>query len=263
VARGLSPERWTIVVATLEKLFASSAYAPANRAMSFGLDVRLRRIIYSTVRGIVVDVGCGDGTHSMPFLQRAREVVCVDPLAHRLHLSSNNPYLHRVSGIAEFIPLRDKSTDFATAMFSFRDFLDKAKGLSEMRRVARIGIFILEIFNPSNVFRLLLYMYVQGVAPILGYIASRGSGRGWRLLMPTIRLMPRVSFFQKLGGKILVSIGRGTLCIVYLPSHKIQERSLSPNYLQQKIKVNKKCLPLPFEKEWFDHNVRWGDENRS
>jgi len=222
MTRGLDPAFWSDVVTTLERLFSSNAYIPANHAMSFGLDEKLRNIIYGSVSGKIVDIGCGDGTYSFPFLTRAEEVVCVDPLAHRFSSKSSDPRLHRISGVAEYLPLREKSVDYATAMFSFRDFLDKAKGLSEMKRVARRGLLLLEIFNPPALFRPFLYAYIQAIAPLLGYLASRGSGRGWRLLMPTIRLMPRLSFFQKLGGKTLATVGLGSLGVVYLPSLKVQ-----------------------------------------
>ncbi|MHB9302565.1 class I SAM-dependent methyltransferase [Thermofilum pendens] len=213
--RGLEGKLWSKVLETLDKLFESGVYSPTNFAMSLGLDRKLRGIVYNLARGRVLDVGCGDGYYSLPLLENAQEVVCVDPLARKG--SESDPRLHVVKAIAEYLPLRSKSVEFSTAMFSFRDFLDKPRGLSEMKRASRIGVFIVEIFNPSTWFRPFLYAYVLFIAPLLAFLVSRGKGKGWRLLYPTIRIMPRASLFERMGGKVLVSKGFGSLAIVYLP----------------------------------------------
>jgi demethylmenaquinone methyltransferase / 2-methoxy-6-polyprenyl-1,4-benzoquinol methylase len=78
----------------------------------------------------------------------------------------------------EEIPFEDKSFDAATISFGIRNVVDRAKGLTEMRRVLKDGgrIVILEFSTPTTpLFRELYQFYFLKVLPKVGGLFSRMS----------------------------------------------------------------------------------------
>ncbi|QOJ78490.1 methyltransferase domain-containing protein [Infirmifilum lucidum] len=212
---GLPLDLWLRVERTLGYLFNEAVYERANTAMSLGTHGALRRVVLGLVYGRVLDVGCGDGVYLTQLASRTEEVVCLDPLPARNH--SALPNFHRVVAVAEYMPFRDKSFDFATAMFSFRDFMDKALGLFNMRRVSKRGVVILDLFSTSPYLRPAVTFYFGYIAPAMGFVASGGRRGRWELILPTLLLMPRADFFKRIGGVIIARRGLGLVSIVYLP----------------------------------------------
>jgi SAM-dependent methyltransferase len=88
----------------------------------------------------VVNVGAGSGSYE----PRDREVIAVEPspvmIAQRPAAAA--PALE---GVAEALPLADKSVDAAMGIFTIHHWRDLAAGLAEMRRVARRRIVLLTI----------------------------------------------------------------------------------------------------------------------
>lgn len=212
---GLPLSLWLRVEHALQSLFRSGAYRIGNTAMSLGLDSFARRYTLAIPSGLVLDVGCGDGYYAKKLEERGSEVVCLDPLeivVKRTHTT------HVVVAVAEYLPFREGCFDFSVAMFSFRDFLDKARGLHEMRRVTRRGVLILDIFNPRDAFtRVIFWVYVKGLAPLLAFLASGVAGE-WRLLYPTLTYMPSASIFTRIGGKVLAEFAKGVLALGFIPN---------------------------------------------
>src|SRR3954464_13805960 len=93
----------------------------------------------------VVNVGAGSGSYE----PRDREVIAVEPspvmIAQRP--AGAAPALE---GIAEALPLADKSVDAAMGIFTIHHWRDLAAGLAEMRRVARRRIVLLTIDAEKN-----------------------------------------------------------------------------------------------------------------
>ncbi len=207
---------WLHVERTLSYLFDEAIYERANTVMSLGTHKTFRRVVLGLVYGKVLDVGCGDGVYIAQLASRTEEVVCIDPLPAKN--PSAPPNFHRVVAVAEHMPFRNKSFDFATAMFSFRDFMDKALGLFNMKRVSKRGVIILDLFSTSPYLRPAIVFYFGYMAPALGFIASRGRRGRWELILPTLLLMPRAEFFKRIGGIIIARRGLGLVSIVYLPS---------------------------------------------
>lgn len=225
---GLPLDLWARVEGVLGLLFLSGAYRSGNTAMSLGFDSFLRERVLALPRGLVLDVGCGDGYYARLLEARGVEVVCLDPLAERLGVKGVS---HVIASVAEYLPFRSGSVDYALAMFSFRDFLDKARGLNEMRRVSRRAVIILDIFNPSSLpARLLLWLYVAVVAPLLAFIAS-GTPNPWKLLLPTLAYMPTVNLFKRLRGRLLYCIARCALAVAVLPAGNLAANASSSRYV--------------------------------
>ena len=65
------------------------------------------------------------------------------------------------------LPFADESFDLITIAFGLRNLADRAKGLSEMRRVLRPGgrLIVLEFSQPYIWFRPFYYLYLRGVLP--------------------------------------------------------------------------------------------------
>jgi len=212
---GLPPDVWVRVEEVLGFLFSSGIYRSGNAAMSLGFDSFLRERVLALPKGVVLDVGCGDGYYARLLEARGVEVICLDPLTEQLGVEGVS---HVIAGVAEHLPLRSRSVDYSLAMFSLRDFLNKAKGLHEMRRVSRRAVIILDIFNPRSLpVRLLLWSYVAAAAPLLAFIASR-TRNPWRLLLPTLTYMPSVNLLRRLHGRVLYCIAWCTLAAAVLPA---------------------------------------------
>jgi demethylmenaquinone methyltransferase/2-methoxy-6-polyprenyl-1,4-benzoquinol methylase len=95
----------------------------------------------------VLEVGCGPGSFAEDLV--GLDVTCLDPSAEMLKVAKKRVDSAResrgespaeyVEAIAESIPLEDNTFDMVFCLFSFRDFQDKKKGLSEIYRVLKPG----------------------------------------------------------------------------------------------------------------------------
>jgi len=86
----------------------------------------------------VVNVGAGAGSYE----PRDRMVVAVEPSTTMIHQrpSDSAPV---VQAAAEALPLPDRAVDAALAILTLHHWTDPARGLAEMRRVARRRVVIL------------------------------------------------------------------------------------------------------------------------
>ncbi len=95
--------------------------------------------------GSVVNVGAGSGSYE----PRDREVIAVEPspvmIAQRPAGAAT-----AIEGVAEALPLADKSVDAAMGIFTIHHWNDLAAGLAEMRRVARRRIVLATIDAEVN-----------------------------------------------------------------------------------------------------------------
>jgi SAM-dependent methyltransferase len=93
----------------------------------------------------VVNVGAGTGSYE----PRDREVIAVEPSSLMIakRPAGAAPALQ---GVAEALPLDDKSVDTAMAIFTIHHWRDLEAGLAEMRRVARKRVVLLTIDATKN-----------------------------------------------------------------------------------------------------------------
>lgn len=186
---GLPPNLWIRVEKALVKLFSDKVYVKANTIMSLGLDSYMRHLVMNSLSGSVLDIGCGDCHYYEDYPNL--EMICVDPVfppGKEVFIKSCNK--HRIVGIAEYLPLRSSSVDSVIAFFSFRDFLNKAYAIINMRKVVKKNICIVDIFQPKGLRRLLLYIHLLIIAPLLARIVSRGKDYKWNMIYESILYMP-------------------------------------------------------------------------
>ncbi len=93
----------------------------------------------------VVNIGAGSGSYE----PRDREVIAAEPspvmIAQRPAAAAP-----AIEGVAEALPLDDKSVDAAMGIFSIHHWSSLAAGLAEMRRVARKRIVLVTIDAAKN-----------------------------------------------------------------------------------------------------------------
>jgi ubiquinone/menaquinone biosynthesis C-methylase UbiE len=93
----------------------------------------------------VVNVGAGTGSYE----PRDRELIAIEPSA--LMISKRPPGAAPArQGVAEALPLDDKSVDAAMGTLTIHHWNDLDAGLAEMRRVARRRIVLLTIDGEKN-----------------------------------------------------------------------------------------------------------------
>lgn len=93
----------------------------------------------------VVNIGAGTGSYE----PRDREVTAVEPSSLMIAKRPEGA-APSLQGVAEALPLDDKSVDAAMAIFTIHHWTDLDAGLAEMRRVARQRIVLLTIDAAIN-----------------------------------------------------------------------------------------------------------------
>jgi demethylmenaquinone methyltransferase / 2-methoxy-6-polyprenyl-1,4-benzoquinol methylase len=161
-------------------------YDLANRVLSCGIDIYWRSRLVSAVRRArpadVLDLATGSGDVAFSLASRlppTTRIVGMDfcePMLEQAtsklagHPSKN---LEFTPGDALALPLPDGSFDAVTIAFGLRNMADRARCLSEIRRVLRPGgsLFILEFSRPSRwvgpAYRFHLRHVVPAVAGLL------------------------------------------------------------------------------------------------
>jgi SAM-dependent methyltransferase len=93
----------------------------------------------------VVNVGAGAGSYE----PTDREVIAVEPSPVMIAQRPANA-APALEGVAEALPLEDKSVDAAMGVLTIHHWRDRGAGLAEMRRVARRRIVLLTIDAEKN-----------------------------------------------------------------------------------------------------------------
>ncbi len=171
---GMSERRWSEVVGAIEEI--GPDYDRVNSLITFGMAEKWRREAASRAGpdDVVLEVGSGPGSFAKWL--HAKQVYCLEPsrsLAERSRAVIDDR-VTLLQGLGERIPLSDGSVDKVFCVFSFRDFLDKPAGVSEIHRVLKEGgqAFIVDIAKPPpGPWAKLLEMHVRHVVPRLARVA--------------------------------------------------------------------------------------------
>jgi demethylmenaquinone methyltransferase/2-methoxy-6-polyprenyl-1,4-benzoquinol methylase len=180
-SRGMSRTEWQELVGSLEDV--GSDYEKVNSLMTFGLVDKWRRRVAMLANDddVVLEIGSGPG-HFTRHL-KSRTVYCLEPSTELAKSSKGVLDMERVTllkGVAEKIPLADRSVDKVFCMFSFRDFFDRPAALGDMNRVLREGgeAVITDVAKPeSGPLSKMIEMHFQRLVPILARVAVSPSSR--------------------------------------------------------------------------------------
>ena len=108
-------------------------------------DVRIAKLIETALGPSETVLNVGAGTDS--YEPKSRKVTALEPSKEMIRQRPHNAApVHQ--GYAETLPFRDTSFDAAMAVLTVHHWGDKAKGIAEMRRVARGPVIILT-FDPA------------------------------------------------------------------------------------------------------------------
>ena len=127
--------------------------APGQRYEAFGAgyastrqtEPRIARHLWRALRGArtVVNIGAGSGSYEPEDI----EVIAVEP--SRTMASQRPAGRAALIAPAEELPLEDSSVDAAMAVITIHHWTDQARGIAEMRRVARGPVVVLTL-DPNN-----------------------------------------------------------------------------------------------------------------
>jgi len=103
---------------------------------------RIARTIWNALgdAASVANVGAGTGSYE----PRDREVIAIEPSGTMIAQRAGDA-APAVQGVAEAIPLADNSVDAAMAVITDHHWSDRAVGLAEMKRIARMRVVALTI----------------------------------------------------------------------------------------------------------------------
>ncbi|MGY8703057.1 MAG: class I SAM-dependent methyltransferase [Candidatus Poseidoniales archaeon] len=108
--------------------------------------------------GNIIEIGCGPGSFAEDV--EGAMLFCLDPIPEMLRIAESRVNKKRTErgyalaefhrGTAEDLPFEEDYFDAACTLFSFRDWYDKRKGLSEAKRVLKPGGLII-IVDPAKI----------------------------------------------------------------------------------------------------------------
>ena len=212
-----SIEEWKAVRSAVET--ALPFYEFISEVISMGLAGPLRRRAIrrlSARHSWVLDSGAGPGVSSQMLIENGfKNVIGLDP--SRILLRSAKARLsdcfHPVLGVAEYIPLRDRSVAGAITCFSLRDVRDRAGSMQEFSRVVADSgrLEIVDVGKPDDKFMMsLVGVYISLVMPIIArlFIGSRDRRNPFRMIIPTFR---QLSTNRQLEALARRSFGQSTL----------------------------------------------------
>ena len=191
----------------VNQMFAGIAgrYDLANHLLSGGIDFYWRRVLTGRVRrfgpGNLVDLATGSGDVAFKLRDRLGPEVPVtgldfcEPMLEEARgkkmTRPNYADLEFKFGDCMDLPLADDSVDAVTISFGVRNFEDREKGLTEIRRVLRPGgrLFVLEFSQPDRWFRPFYYLYLKYILPRVAALAT-GDKSAYDYLAGTIENFP-------------------------------------------------------------------------
>jgi len=170
-------------------------YDKANRVLSFGTDIRWRKIACKqTLNRVkneeiaIVDMATGTGDMLIFWQKIADKVnrkiikkIGIDPAENMLSFAKQKISDAEFKvGIAQQIPLENKCADIVSISYGFRNVVEKEEGIKEFARILKNdGLFCMLEFTKdtsSNPLNRIAQWYVRTILPILGGFISGNMG---------------------------------------------------------------------------------------
>ncbi|MDQ7052700.1 MAG: bifunctional demethylmenaquinone methyltransferase/2-methoxy-6-polyprenyl-1,4-benzoquinol methylase UbiE [candidate division KSB1 bacterium] len=162
----------------------SPKYDLMNRIMTFGQDVRWRRLAIDLAalpeNGALLDIACGTGDLAIEAMRcKPTLVVAADFSLNMIRLGRQKANPHKairfIAADGLQMPFRDDVFDAVVTGFSMRNVVDVDRFIREMARVVRPGgkVVILEITPlKSSLMKRGFHLYFQKIVPFLGGIIA-------------------------------------------------------------------------------------------
>lgn len=107
----------------------------------------------------VVDIGAGTGSYALALAEHGYRVLAVEPSATMRHQATPHPQIQWFDGVAENLPLPDRSADAAIVMLAFHHFQNPQQALKEAYRVTGGGQIVLFTYDPDCISKFWLTRY--------------------------------------------------------------------------------------------------------
>jgi demethylmenaquinone methyltransferase/2-methoxy-6-polyprenyl-1,4-benzoquinol methylase len=230
-AEGIDTDEWNQLMRHLEATIP--VYDKVNSIVTLGQDSRWRRHVAKSAQpGMkVLEVGCGPGTFAEHLT--GVDLTCLDPSAELLAVAkkrieaarlarSEDPASY-VAATAESIPLDDDSFDRVFCLFSFRDFHDKNKGLTEILRVLKPGgkLVICDAGKGRFPHGLLGRLWMATVVQVVARIVTKNPDHPWKWLAKTYVHFGTIPFYRKMMREVGYENIRGRLLLPFLMAGKL------------------------------------------
>ncbi|MEK6704282.1 MAG: bifunctional demethylmenaquinone methyltransferase/2-methoxy-6-polyprenyl-1,4-benzoquinol methylase UbiE [Bdellovibrionota bacterium] len=205
--------------ADIRKMFNAIAprYDFLNHFLSLGADRLWRRFAVSKVKyadanretALILDVATGTGDLAFEIASQTPETVkiigidfsedMIELAVKKLKKTRHSGRIKFEAGECEAIQYPEDTFDTVTIAFGIRNLVDRARGLSEIKRVLKPGgkVLILELSNPKPaIFKSLYYFYFRRILPRVGSMFSAGSA--YRYLPASVIEFPSAQDFSRL-----------------------------------------------------------------
>lgn len=182
------------------------AYDFMNRAMTFGIDRRWRRIAVDMVarnpHDSILDIATGTGDLAMLLARRtqARRITGLDLSQGMIDIGRRKIERAGLAGRIELIcgdslamPFADAQFDAITVAYGVRNFADLLAGYREMARVLRPGgtLTVIELCTPTaRLVRPFYRLYTRRIIPLMGRLVSKDV-RAYSYLPESIAAVPQ------------------------------------------------------------------------
>ncbi len=182
------------------------AYDFMNRAMTFGIDRRWRRIAVDMVarnpHDSILDIATGTGDLAMLLARRtqASRITGLDLSQGMIDIGRRKIERAGLAGRIELIcgdslamPFADAQFDAITVAYGVRNFADLLAGYREMARVLRPGgtLTVIELCTPTaRLVRPLYRLYTRRIIPLMGRLVSKDV-RAYSYLPESIAAVPQ------------------------------------------------------------------------
>lgn len=182
------------------------AYDFMNRAMTFGIDRRWRRIAVDMLRrrphASILDVATGTGDLAILMARRtdAETITGIDLSEGMIEIgrrkveqASLGHKISLMSGDCLDMPFADNTFDAVTVAYGVRNFENLLAGYREMLRVLRPGgtLTVIELSTPtSRIIRPLYRLYTRHMIPAVGRLISKDT-RAYSYLPESIAAVPQ------------------------------------------------------------------------
>lgn len=191
----IGEEDWAELQRNLEATIP--VYDRVNRIATLGQVSRWRRMVRGRLpeRCRLLEIGCGPGSFAEDV--EGGELFCLDPIPEMIRVAEprvNSSRLSRgdspatfVEGTAEELPFEDGSFDAVCSLFSFRDWYDKRRGLSESLRVLKPGGKLV-IIDPAKMNRFhgfLGWLWMRTYVSAYARMIYKSGDHPWRWLTKT------------------------------------------------------------------------------
>ena len=197
---GMGEAAWEELMRNLEATIP--VYDKVNAIVTLGQDKRWRRNVRSFIEpGMkVLEIGCGPGSFAEDL--KDVELTCLDPSEAMLEVARKRvgERAEFVKGVAEELPLPDNTFDRVCCLFSFRDFHDKRKGLSEILRVLKPGgrLIICDAGKSNFIQGFLGRIWMGTVVQWVARYVTKEKEHPWKWLSKTYVHFGTISHYRKM-----------------------------------------------------------------